>query len=438
MPITNLTQGHPATLPVGNSQPRPAQADSRQDGVAFDLHFLKAQASPIVETSEASTPEPIEDPFAQAAAEQGVSPEEALAEEGEEEADEEAASAVVTLLMPTTTVWTAPEAEEPAAPVVQAVAEPIREAAPMMAEPMQDALQTQPEAAPETPAAAEGVNILERPAEASAETNPGPADASAPVTAQGIMDDPVAEAMPPAEEASARMPTETPIVSWEVERQDASGDPSSLENVDTEAPPPPSRVEVTHVVQRQDGTQDAQSENLSNEREIPEALPMQEARAAAFEPAAQAPDEATPAAQIVEETQIQQAMGRAQFTMRLQPETLGEVTVRLTLTAEGLTARIITQSEGARQAIVNEIAVLGDSMRERGIDVRSVEVLDGSMGHASLLHDGGRQGRQDQDGQKGGARVVIGRPAGIVDGLAEQDLYSVDGLEDTAGIEVRA
>jgi flagellar hook-length control protein FliK len=145
----------------------------------------------------------------------------------------------------------------------------------------------------------------------------------------------------------------------------------------------------------------------------------------------------TPGTQIVEEAQIQQAMGRSQFTMRLNPESLGQVTVRLTMIGDQLTARIITHTEAAREALATELSTLGDAMRDKGVNVRQVQVIDSSMGQASLLHDGEQRGGQWQQGRR--QRHVVVPTVDATEAVAGMELPTLDvATDDVGGVEIRA
>jgi hypothetical protein len=77
-------------------------------------------------------------------------------------------------------------------------------------------------------------------------------------------------------------------------------------------------------------------------------------------------------------------------------------------------------------------------MRERGIDVRAVQVVDGSMGQASLLHEGDG-GRNREQGQRQRRRMASPAEAvAAIEVTQGYDLYSVDALTDNAGVEINA
>ena len=435
MPKTHPVQGFLMTPQIGGKAAHGEPLDVRQDGVSFDVKFAATQA----EYPAAKAPNTADRPPGVAAGGRRELPPDKMNKtdervptpEQEEPADAAAMSAVIAVMMPVSTIWTAGGEGTEALP----------EESGELVLSGEGILQMETAAGQ----GSEGIYILERPAAEMAETSPNPVvgAADAPDMAESEIMEDLATNTQTREVADtpARMPTMVPIVSWETQRQDAQGSPSSLENADateTQAPPP-SRVDITQVVRRQSGVQNAQNGNKQDASDLAGALSAQGTRGMDAGPAqTEAAQEPPPVMQIVEEAQIQQALGRTQFTMRLNPETLGEVTVRLTMSAEGLTARIITQTEGARQAIAGEIAVLGDSMRTRGIDVRTVEVLDGSMGHASLLHEGDRRGNAGHEGSRGRGRSSAGY-ADVTELPQEGDPYAdIAGLTETAGIEVRA
>ncbi len=443
MQVANPSQGLFPGLSAKGAPSRPAQASASQPAKKapdFGLEFAMAQAAAATAAPDVSpdaTPAKAE-PEAPVA--QIPKAEKPTTEDATLPAEEAAAAAAVMSAL------TAP-------PALDASTAPEDISAPTQALSVEPVMTNHDWDVP----ANEGITILERPAADAAEANPAPVlpnlseGTEKQASTEAVMDDqPEAQApLTPRgvrvqEDSLARMPVEIPIVSFERDRADDKNArlvSSSLENEDAEQlpPPPPSRVEVGPVAAKRQDVPDAQVKPGPAKQAEPEEGPvLQGAKEAAFAlPKEESEPVPAPALQVADEIEIQQAMGRAQFTMKLKPESLGEVTVRLTMVGDEISARIITRSEGARAAILTELGTLGDAMIKKGIDIRSVEVLSGSMEHASLLSDNGRQ-----NGQFHGGKRHKGSNIPTVEAVeaAQQtyDLYLTDTLADDAGVEVHA
>lgn len=275
--------------------------------------------------------------------------------------------------------------------------------------------------------------ILEGSAQAEAPAADAQIDFQALIQEQGeasgrITDDPAGEAK--AIDAMARMPEDVALAQQELEGWDVTIQPGSLENADEQIPPP-SRVEVSQVAQPAEAAQ-SQADNTV----MPRATPTVEEDAspsltsmlagettppaiegAAFDAEAAAPVQ--PFEQIALEATLSQGVGRSQFVMRLKPESLGEVTVRLILQSDGVVARISVANENARTALAEQLYQLGDSMREKGVDVRAVELVQDYAGQSAMLHDG----NQSSPGQGQAPRWKRGRSQSPAETIAAMEGY---------------
>jgi flagellar hook-length control protein FliK len=82
--------------------------------------------------------------------------------------------------------------------------------------------------------------------------------------------------------------------------------------------------------------------------------------------------------------------GEGTIRLSLRPETLGSVKIRLEITENKITGRIIVESDDAFRAFEQELHSLEQSFRDSGFDGASLE-----MAFASGDQEGGRQGEAD-------------------------------------------
>lgn len=87
--------------------------------------------------------------------------------------------------------------------------------------------------------------------------------------------------------------------------------------------------------------------------------------------------------------------GESDFSIKLNPEGLGEVTVHLAKTAEGMALNIVAKSSETQKLLANELEVLRESMRPLKVDVQSVvtEQQEQPMDGQKNFGQGQRQGQ---------------------------------------------
>lgn len=250
-------------------------------------------------------------------------------------------------------------------------------------------------------------------------------------------------------DAPARMPKNAPLPAEYQELEATITQeriPGSLENVDEAHLPPPRRVDISSAhAPAQPG---APSKAVQTVTERPVEAVQQE-HSAPIQPQIQAepgaaqiagaeqdsaPQPTSPAEQVALEATLAQGVGKTHFTMRLKPAELGEVTVRLLMQDGGVVARISATNESARTAIAEQLAQLGDSMREKGIDIRSVELVEPTMGQAAFFNEKGQnQARQEQHGTRKRTITAIQEateaPAEYENHLAGAVSEAVNGVE---------
>ncbi|MDZ7835765.1 MAG: flagellar hook-length control protein FliK [Alkalibacterium sp.] len=72
-----------------------------------------------------------------------------------------------------------------------------------------------------------------------------------------------------------------------------------------------------------------------------------------------------------------------QTTLHLTPETLGEVTVELSLTEEGLSGKLTFQSDEARRWMEGEWLDLKSPLESKGISIKSFDFTANQPGNAA-------------------------------------------------------
>lgn len=91
------------------------------------------------------------------------------------------------------------------------------------------------------------------------------------------------------------------------------------------------------------------------------------------------------ATQLQEGIQTGMASGAGEVTVKLNPEELGEVTIRLTRTEDGMVLNIVARNAETQKMLANEMDALKDAMRPLKVEVESIvtqrqqELLDGQQ-----------------------------------------------------------
>ncbi|HWR24238.1 MAG TPA: flagellar hook-length control protein FliK [Feifaniaceae bacterium] len=78
---------------------------------------------------------------------------------------------------------------------------------------------------------------------------------------------------------------------------------------------------------------------------------------------------------IVERMSFRSADNVQEFSVSLKPEHLGELSIKLAKGPEGLLAQIKAADPSTRGLIQNEVAALTEQLKEKGIEIRQIEVL---------------------------------------------------------------
>jgi flagellar hook-length control protein FliK len=108
---------------------------------------------------------------------------------------------------------------------------------------------------------------------------------------------------------------------------------------------------------------------------------------------------------VLARAEITTQEGRTDFHLRLQPPELGPVSVHLSTSAQGITARLVVQEESARQLIQSQLESLRQRLAESGV----------SLGRCDVSRDGsGSQDPRQQAAPSAPAPAEPERPEQVV------------------------
>lgn len=102
--------------------------------------------------------------------------------------------------------------------------------------------------------------------------------------------------------------------------------------------------------------------------------------------------------QITDSIKIDFSMDNPEISLKLHPETLGTVSVKVSTNNEGLlTAQFITQNESVKAIIESQAVVLKENLESKGVTVEAVEVLVQSHEFERNLNDQNRGQNNTED-----------------------------------------
>lgn len=94
---------------------------------------------------------------------------------------------------------------------------------------------------------------------------------------------------------------------------------------------------------------------------------------------------------FLEEVRTTITEGKSELFIQLKPEYLGGLAVKLSMTDEGLTAKLITSNKEVHAAMNNQLFIVQDVLKSKNIDVVSMEVIyEQSASFDTNLNDGSR------------------------------------------------
>lgn len=117
--------------------------------------------------------------------------------------------------------------------------------------------------------------------------------------------------------------------------------------------------------------------------------------------------------QITESIDINLAPEASEISLRLHPESLGNVSVKISANNEGvLTAQFIAQNESVKAIIESQAVVLRESLENKGVNVEAVEVLVQSHEFERNLSGQERQqGKENGQKKQTVRRINLSEPA---------------------------
>ena len=136
--------------------------------------------------------------------------------------------------------------------------------------------------------------------------------------------------------------------------------------------------------------------------------------------------------QIVEQARLLRTLTDTQMVIRLRPEHLGELTLRVAVGADGaVQASFHSDNAHVRNVIENSLVQLRQELNNQGIKIDRVGVYAG-LADGQMPQSQGQEAWQQSSGQHNGAQQVYAR------GDADDYLDEIDGLapitaEETGG-----
>lgn len=128
--------------------------------------------------------------------------------------------------------------------------------------------------------------------------------------------------------------------------------------------------------------------------------------------------------QIVEYTKVTLSEDVKSIEMQLNPENLGKVYLHVSEKQGTITAQLTAQNENLKEALVQQAAILKDTLNQQGIKVDAVEVSTGTHEFESNLERDAREQEEQARQQEEQAR----RTAGSRRSINLSDLNDLDGL----------
>lgn len=115
-------------------------------------------------------------------------------------------------------------------------------------------------------------------------------------------------------------------------------------------------------------------------------------------------EEAALTSRVLEAIQTTMSKGNDSLFIKLKPDFLGGIAIRLTMSEGGVVARIVTNSEKTQNMLASQLSNLESSLKEKGIDVARMEVL-----YNPLNQDGQKEGEtgRNQGGNGSPRRIFV-------------------------------
>lgn len=112
--------------------------------------------------------------------------------------------------------------------------------------------------------------------------------------------------------------------------------------------------------------------------------------------------------QITESIRVEATPETTEISLRLHPESLGNVSVRISANHEGaMTAQFIAQNESVKAIIESQALVLRETLEAKGVTVEAVEVMVGSHEFERNLSDSERRNEEQQTSPRAVRRLNL-------------------------------
>ena len=132
---------------------------------------------------------------------------------------------------------------------------------------------------------------------------------------------------------------------------------------------------------------------------------------------------------IVDSITSQAQEGKSEISVTLRPEFLGKLSIKLVMDENGIKAQLKTESTMAKEAIGEQISVLHETLKEKGIQVSQLEVTyEAPAFNGHQQYDGrGQQPTAHQSGFLSGAASDSTVQQGSMETMYESDLAIKNG-----------
>jgi flagellar hook-length control protein FliK len=117
--------------------------------------------------------------------------------------------------------------------------------------------------------------------------------------------------------------------------------------------------------------------------------------------------------QIVEAVTFR-SEGASELTLRLSPEFLGHASIILTASPQGVSAKILVESETARHLLASHIAELQADLKASGVNMKSIDISKSDLSWDMARSNGGAGGDSARRDTRSGTDHTRREPSRVV------------------------